>query len=623
MDEEYSSEELFQYLSQVYGTKDIVKTRRTIYLAKEIIEDGSDICQVIPSGSRVEGLAFEGSDFDVMTLSKTVRVYENLSAIDISDGSITIVMDTEETKLGFTRLQLLQNDNLLNQNYNHFLQLTQCVINIDGKHYVSSSSVRDLIGNLEDGITHGPCKMVQENDIETEILVCFRCKEWIGLLSSWTKRSRNSWPAQELLNKITESGILFVPVGCKTSKYEDVEWRISLSIAEKKLVHSFTHTQLLCYAMMKTILADIIKQRHGELLCSYFIKTIMFWLSEEYNPSFWNQGNLVHCYLVCLKRLIYCVQYRLCQHYFIPEINFFEGRFDDADHTALLYTLNKVYRGGVDTLLYTETLQNFQEICQINDQHYIESSVTSSAIEPFKWMNVFSYHNESPFEEVLRKDVGYCSVSVRRMILYLKSLTCNGRFSSLKTSFMSYENKQVYDQYKFLLPEILIGTKTDCVSGWCMLASLFYRLGLYKQCKFVVDDCINKCTPDKQLVCSNTFYILPNYLHDISSNRRTITSVLRHLFLDRVKFGNDTLYLLPNEMYVLEQEIINEGAIGIPSVAFLHFLDFLCAHHLRKNRAKKCSFTNLQRIIRDKYLMQNENYVMRAMQLLEVAYYML
>lgn len=53
-------------------------------------------------------------------------------------------------------------------------------------------------------------------------------------------------------------------------------------------MYTCTHTQLLCYALMKKMLKDvidllvsIIDKDCGTILCSYFLKTIVFWISEE------------------------------------------------------------------------------------------------------------------------------------------------------------------------------------------------------------------------------------------------------------------------------------------------------------------------------------------------------
>lgn len=83
------------------------------------------------------------------------------------------------------------------------------------------------------------------------------------------------WPSTQLVLKIVSSGVLFMPIGCTGSINEDIEWRISFSVADKLLIYSFNHTQLLCYGLMKLLLKDVIDKRQSlkGLLCSYFLKT--------------------------------------------------------------------------------------------------------------------------------------------------------------------------------------------------------------------------------------------------------------------------------------------------------------------------------------------------------------
>jgi hypothetical protein len=48
-------------------------------------------------------------------------------------------------------------------------------------------------------------------------------------------------------------------------------------------VNAKTHTQLPCYALMKILIKDIVNRdsRCKDLLCSFYIKNIIFWVSEE------------------------------------------------------------------------------------------------------------------------------------------------------------------------------------------------------------------------------------------------------------------------------------------------------------------------------------------------------
>ena len=140
-------------------------------------------------------------------------------------------------------------------------------------HHIQSLQIHNF------AISHGPC--LSTNNHSFDCAQCFQCKEWIKPVKKWINRSSHTWPDSVLTQSIVKYGVLFVPIGCKDSVTQDLEWRISFSVAEKLLVYSFSHTQLLCYALLKIVLKDIIQHKHDDLLCSYFLKMIIFWLCEE------------------------------------------------------------------------------------------------------------------------------------------------------------------------------------------------------------------------------------------------------------------------------------------------------------------------------------------------------
>jgi hypothetical protein len=91
------------------------------------------------------------------------------------------------------------------------------------------------------------------------------------------------WPPDILIDEIVNYGCILVPIGPKEIENNDLLWRISFSMAEKQLSHAMNYTQILCYALLKLSLKNIINtyEQVKGLLCSYFMKTAMFWLSEE------------------------------------------------------------------------------------------------------------------------------------------------------------------------------------------------------------------------------------------------------------------------------------------------------------------------------------------------------
>lgn len=139
-----------------------------------------------------------------------------------------------------------------------------------------------------------------------DLAVCVHCKSWLNLATDWIHRAQNEWPSDDIKSYIVDHGVLFVPVGVKGSVNEELEWRISFSVGEKLLAYSFNHTQLLCYALIKILLKDLIERdmKCKNLLCSYFLKTTLFWMSEDLPISVWKPANLIPCFLRCFDRLI-------------------------------------------------------------------------------------------------------------------------------------------------------------------------------------------------------------------------------------------------------------------------------------------------------------------------------
>jgi hypothetical protein len=109
---------------------------------------------------------------------------------------------------------------------------------------------------------------------------------------------------------------------------------------------------------MKILIKDVVSRdsRCKDLICSFYIKNIIFWISEEIPLSIWRPENLRSCFLRCFKRLIYCLEYGICLHYFIPKINMFENRIEGQERQLLLGHLNALWSYGWRSVLLSEQL---------------------------------------------------------------------------------------------------------------------------------------------------------------------------------------------------------------------------------------------------------------------------
>ncbi|XP_076072060.1 cyclic GMP-AMP synthase-like receptor 2 [Mytilus galloprovincialis] len=196
---------------------------------------------------------------------------------------------------------------------------------------MEGSDLDIMLRFIEDlySVIHGPC--ITDRKGIMDFAFCLHNKSWVNPANQWVTRPTNSWPAAEVKRDIIDHGVLFVPIGVKGSNNEEIEWRLSFSVGEKLLIYTFSHTQLLCYVLLKILLKDVINIYSKALLCSYFLKTIIFWVSEELQPSVWTPEHLIPCFMKCFRRLIYCVNYSVCPHYFIPENNLFENKIEGIE----------------------------------------------------------------------------------------------------------------------------------------------------------------------------------------------------------------------------------------------------------------------------------------------------
>ncbi|VDI17627.1 Hypothetical predicted protein [Mytilus galloprovincialis] len=361
------SMDFYKYLCQKIGYEEEVKVRRLFYIIHDLRAKTADKTQ-ITSGSRGEGLQLKGSDLDLMFIDTTFQVYESDRDVPHSGWCMPLVMNTEDTHPGFTQLHLVNDHGLICWHDNtgeyaleNTLHWQNLILNAFQLREFSSELYRlhtmAICSKFSRMLKfHGPCISTLE---EThDIASCLKCDKWISEAQPWIIRPRTTWPSPDLISKIISCGVLFVPIGYKGSSNEHLQWRISFSVAEKFLIFSFSQTPLLCYALLKVLVKEIVENHEDlqGLLCSYFLKTLMFWISEESEPSMWRPNTIIPCCMACLKRLIYCVEYSTLLHYFIPDNNLFYLRFNVDQIEKMSSLLKNSFEKGIYCFTRSETL---------------------------------------------------------------------------------------------------------------------------------------------------------------------------------------------------------------------------------------------------------------------------
>ncbi|VDI73159.1 Hypothetical predicted protein [Mytilus galloprovincialis] len=576
---------LYHCLCETIGSEEVVKVRRQFYATVDYLTEKNDLSLVI-SGSRAEGLEM-GSDIDVMCLLKLVSVSEERTA-DSFLITNNFVMETDDCKPCFTQLKgnSCYYDAIVNWLSTPFGQELR----------FESGRIRSWIVSIvslfRPVTLHGPCASdMNESGGFSDITICLRCPVFIQQAQPWIKRER-FWPSPKLVSNICSYGTLLVPIGSKNSQNEHLEWRMSFSVAEKHLIFTFTHTQFLCYALLKLMLKQVIdtKEKFNGLLCSYFLKTVLFWVSEESQQSIWRPENILPVFMKCFKRLIYCVYYKYLPHYFIIENNLFDCRFNRQQHQDFLLFLNELYSNGIMCLRNCRLLSNFFNRIPLAPK-MSDTEVVCCSLNAIVRMNSRSYFRIIGMFCIL----GTPSAQLKMGKVFIKrilKIRPNGFipfiafcwFCQLIGKSMDCHSKcpNMY-RYKLLkqfLPYLFMGLHTDSVACWMYLATYYYCFGHYITSLKLIFHAWNECTSDKlfnakcTLTSSNISAIEKEGIRQKIWKRR---HVYKYHLVNEISFYYNSR-VIPPELVVQPTTLAY-----IPSRVYIYFLRFLCLYRLHED----------------------------------------
>ena len=372
---------LSMMMDDVVGTPEMIKIRR-------------DFCRIcdhllwstLPihanwhyTGSKAEGLDLPGSDDDTMVDVNdvfhltVVRTLDNIPETSPSYG--LFLMCTENVPPGFALLHRLK------YGWNPIQSMASK--NINGIPYLSSNMLVDFLGSQDlhnifryfftyprfkiKYARQGPSiemwtEFQDRSKSRTDIVLSIRCPFWPTSAQEWIDRPRHfGWPGPRDLSHIISFGCHLVPVGHPNSTFKTTEWRISFSVAERILVWSFNHVQLQCYAVMKIILKEFIKEKcrpKNFVLCSYFVKTLLFWKFETTDSFFWHKNNLPVCIRYLMNELFECIREGVLRHYFFPKFNLLSVKLTREAQVELLNIIDIAIQRDIRIFQECTTLRN-------------------------------------------------------------------------------------------------------------------------------------------------------------------------------------------------------------------------------------------------------------------------
>ena len=359
-------------LDGVSGTEEMVATRQDYCRVHDCMLSCDQNTGVYYTGSKAEGLDLPGSDNDYMCdingryniqVAQTAQEARVASSPRIS----TLLLCTDNVHPGFALLRWLSNSPPIP----HPLLLRASQNMYGFPHLSSFLFTRECLqaANPGDGVT----RVIQGPSIETwneymdrsesgyDFVPSIHCLFWPRGAEEWLHRPRRyGWPTPTDITQIKDFGCHLVAVGFPLSSSKEMEWRISFSVAERILVWSFNHIQIQCYAIMKIILKEFIKVRcspSNYVLCSYFIKTFLFWKFEVTESTFWRAENFRACISFLLVEFTKCIRNRELPHYFFPSFNLLSVKLTREAQRELLPILQTAIEHDIAILRECNTLR--------------------------------------------------------------------------------------------------------------------------------------------------------------------------------------------------------------------------------------------------------------------------
>nr|XP_034303456.1 uncharacterized protein LOC117681750 isoform X3 [Crassostrea gigas] len=587
---EHMSESIFGVMCDIVGTSQQVAMRRETTDIREMVDrrvkpnDGS---KKMVSGSYREGFRLKGSDVDFMYWLNNHRVIMDMSQSGYYNTANTtlILSDSSESPPGFTLLQLLT------PTTERYVQ-SACV-RMNDKVYISSSIYRQLTCSAvhPNSTVHGPCGSGVRGTVEYDSAFCFVCDFWPLSASSWIDRC-HSWPDPEIVNNIVRNGCHFVAIGHPFGTHEQEEWRFSFSQAEYKLVSSMNHCQFLTYGLLKLFLKDVMNQQSEEsnkLLCSYHMKTTIFWAIQQNTLPHWCPQNLLASFWVCFKLLLRWVYEGVCPNFFIPQNNMFLTKVHGSAQNRLFLQLHELYKKGLACLLQSSSIRSYiigvlynPRLSMCTDESMMRCEVDYD-VELVMESSKATAHPVDLF--VLPKVIHAIEQLVDSPLTHYQLVTLQRFTASLFqcTAFQLHNmytntgvNKQMYIADKMSCHMLKLAAKFGYVSDMMYIAMYYYKTLRYREALSVLE--MTKVKLAQPYLMDERHVDRERYIEAVGG--QSWSTKIRQAVARDIVLVNEICYIseLIPEQQSAEQNKVH--LLFVPVFVLLHFLEFLCYRHI-------------------------------------------
>ncbi|XP_062572784.1 uncharacterized protein LOC134234753 [Saccostrea cucullata] len=365
------------------------------------------------------------------------------------------------------------------------------------------------------------------------------------------------------------------------------------------------HCQFLCYGVFKIFLKVINCQPNTSVLCSYFIKTIVFWVIQNNTSLSWTPENLLTCFWESFKLLIHMVYTGECPNFFIPQNNMFRVKVTGSVQTSLLSQLYGLYSKGISCLLLSEKIRPYLSIAILNKTLRVQTdensiiSTTKLDISLFTELSTFN-QEISRIEEFavymkqIENMIGIRLKSYEKVSLQCitsEVIRCIAMFLQCRINQNETRNKVFYMTKVITL--LRQSCRFGCLSDILYLAMYFYRTRRYEDSLSF----LHKAHASMSLpyVMYHNHVNVEMYRHYMERN--TLGTKMRRAILQDIVIFYQYSYI---DELVLEQGMSKKHGmhiLQIPPLVMLHMLFILNHHRLGDTVRSQQSLHDLQTLL--------------------------
>nr|XP_022333840.1 uncharacterized protein LOC111130871 isoform X1 [Crassostrea virginica] len=602
------SESVYAGLCLKIGTTQQVTFRRDIADITELLRNKYfDYGQkrIMESGSRREGFRLEGSDVDIMMWLPNHKVIWDDEQSDRYNPNTQalILCHSSMSPPGFTLLVVpleAANETVL----------SSCV-RINEVLVISSAKYREKTCTLlrPGSKVHGPCSSGRERSLEYDIASCFASDFWPPSASSWIDRC-HSWPPPRVVDDIVRNGCHFVAIGHKLGKHVDNEWRISFSQAEQKLVYAMNHTQFLTYGLLKLFLKEFNNglREEEKILCSYHMKTAVFWAIQQNTIDRWCPQNLLQGFWLCFKLLLKWVYEGVCPNFFIPENNMFLNNVYGEAQRNLFTRLYGLYEMGIAFLLQSPFIRSYimDVLCNLRLSFCTdECALISEAkldVELFQEILYNDFLSSKDLdscikhirivEQLIGEDPSLTDYQCLMLQKHTVSVLQSAAFILQNMRTDDCVNKEVYIADKASCNMLKLAAKFGFVSDLLYIAMYLYKTFRYEKALSVIEMMKVKLAQP----CLMYGYHVDPERYTAAVGGQSWSNKMRNVVAYDIELANDINYI---DELLLEQVcsyLQRVSILEVPPIIILHMLEFLCCRHVEPVRAEK-ALNDLQDLV--------------------------